>query len=268
MSYTWRIAADSKAVDIQMKTFRGEQGPAGPQGETGAAGPQGARGEQGVQGEPGPQGPKGDSGEPGPQGETGPKGDPFTYADFTPEQLEALRGPAGVGEGGLGLPAVTESDNGKIPVVANGMWTIGENFGGGPAFSADIVVSENVNIYRLTGINPIEYNFFIYQVKRPSGFTGNLNMSFFRSKNCEITSTGYFSISDHSEDGGIIIVRPVQSIPMCLRMRFSNTSALIATSPNNVWYLTAGLNEPFIEIKKSDGTDILAETKICIRGYK
>ena len=31
----------------------------------------------------------------GPQGEPGPKGDPFTYADFTPEQLEALKGPKG-----------------------------------------------------------------------------------------------------------------------------------------------------------------------------
>ena len=30
-----------------------------------------------------------------PKGEIGPKGDPFTYADFTPKQLEALRGPAG-----------------------------------------------------------------------------------------------------------------------------------------------------------------------------
>ncbi|MDD6693546.1 MAG: hypothetical protein PUE38_04150 [Olsenella sp.] len=28
-------------------------------------------------------------------GERGPKGDPFTYEDFTPEQLEALRGPKG-----------------------------------------------------------------------------------------------------------------------------------------------------------------------------
>ena len=31
----------------------------------------------------------------GPQGEPGPKGAPFTYADFTPEQLEALKGPKG-----------------------------------------------------------------------------------------------------------------------------------------------------------------------------
>lgn len=38
------------------------------------------------------QGPKGDKGDIGPQG---PKGDPFTYADFTSEQLEDLTGPQG-----------------------------------------------------------------------------------------------------------------------------------------------------------------------------
>lgn len=32
----------------------------------------------------------------GPQGVQGVKGDPFTYADFTPAQLEALRGPQGI----------------------------------------------------------------------------------------------------------------------------------------------------------------------------
>ena len=31
----------------------------------------------------------------GPQGEPGPKGDPFRYEDFTPEQLQALKGPKG-----------------------------------------------------------------------------------------------------------------------------------------------------------------------------
>ena len=31
----------------------------------------------------------------GPQGEPGPKGDPFRYEDFTPEQLESLKGPKG-----------------------------------------------------------------------------------------------------------------------------------------------------------------------------
>ena len=40
-------------------------------------------------GVPGPQGPQ------GPQGIQGEKGDPFTYADFTEEQLSALTGPQG-----------------------------------------------------------------------------------------------------------------------------------------------------------------------------
>ena len=31
----------------------------------------------------------------GPRGERGPKGAPFTYDDFTPEQLESLKGPKG-----------------------------------------------------------------------------------------------------------------------------------------------------------------------------
>ena len=47
------------------------------------------------QGTVGPRGPQGLPGETGPQGEQGPKGDPFTYDDFTPEQLEALTGPQG-----------------------------------------------------------------------------------------------------------------------------------------------------------------------------
>ena len=53
---------------------------------------------KGPQGEPGPQGPQGEKGPQGPQGEQGvqgPKGDAFTYDDFTPEQLAALKGPKG-----------------------------------------------------------------------------------------------------------------------------------------------------------------------------
>ena len=39
---------------------------------------------------------------PGEQGKQGPKGDPFRYEDFTPEQLQALKGPKGdKGEDGL-----------------------------------------------------------------------------------------------------------------------------------------------------------------------
>lgn len=42
------------------------------------------------------KGEKGDIGEQGPQGEKGEKGDAFAYADFTLEQLEGLRGPQGI----------------------------------------------------------------------------------------------------------------------------------------------------------------------------
>ena len=86
------------------KGDKGETGPIGPQGEQGETGPkgdtgpQGERGPQGIQGIQGPKGDKGDTGATGATGATGPqgpKGDAFTYADFTPAQLEALTGPQG-----------------------------------------------------------------------------------------------------------------------------------------------------------------------------
>lgn len=73
----------------------GETGPQGPQGEIGPRGPQGIQGPKGDTGATGAQGPKGDQGDVGPQGPQGPKGDAFTYADFTADQLAALKGPKG-----------------------------------------------------------------------------------------------------------------------------------------------------------------------------
>ena len=64
-------------------------------GEKGDKGDTGPQGPQGIQGEIGPQGPKGDKGDQGLQGPKGDKGDAFTYEDFTPEQLAALKGPKG-----------------------------------------------------------------------------------------------------------------------------------------------------------------------------
>lgn len=72
-----------------LKGDTGEQGTQGPKGDTGATGP------QGPQGATGEQGPKGDTGDTGPKGDKGDKGDAFTYADFTPEQLAALKGATG-----------------------------------------------------------------------------------------------------------------------------------------------------------------------------
>lgn len=63
-----------KVIEVTIPGSRGLQGEVGPQGP---------------QGEPGPKGDKGD------QGPKGDKGDPFTYADFTADQLEGLKGPKG-----------------------------------------------------------------------------------------------------------------------------------------------------------------------------
>lgn len=86
------------------KGDKGDAGPQGPQGEPGPQGPKGDKGDtgpagpKGDQGATGPAGPKGDTGEQGlkgDKGEKGDKGDAFTYADFTAEQLSALKGPKG-----------------------------------------------------------------------------------------------------------------------------------------------------------------------------
>lgn len=86
-------AAQAVADEVQRRLdngdFVGPQGPQGDRGETGQIGPQGPKGEKGDKGD------TGEKGDTGPQGETGAKGDAFTFDDFTPEQLESLRGPKG-----------------------------------------------------------------------------------------------------------------------------------------------------------------------------
>lgn len=89
------------------------------------AGPAGRDGRDGLTG---PEGPRGPQGEPGPKGEQGPKGDAFTYEDFTPEQLEALKGPRGAdgdigptgpqGNTGLQGPKGDPGDNVNLETVA------------------------------------------------------------------------------------------------------------------------------------------------------
>ena len=56
----------------------------------------------------------GQRGEKGLQGAPGVKGDPFTYADFTAEQLAALKGPAGAN--GVS-PTVSTSKSGKVTTI-------------------------------------------------------------------------------------------------------------------------------------------------------
>ena len=58
----------------------------------------------------------------GPQGEPGLKGDPFTYADFTPEQLGALKGPKGdKGEDGRDGASAT-ADNAHQLLLNGNVW--------------------------------------------------------------------------------------------------------------------------------------------------
>ncbi len=70
----------------QLAALKGDKGDKGDPGEKGA---------QGDKGEPGSKGDKGDPGAAGSPGAKGDKGDPFTYADFTEEQLAALKGEKG-----------------------------------------------------------------------------------------------------------------------------------------------------------------------------
>ena len=60
----------------------------------GDTGPQGQQGVQGVKGEKGEKGDTGPQGAHGIQGDKGDKGDPFTYGDFTQDQIAELQRPA------------------------------------------------------------------------------------------------------------------------------------------------------------------------------
>lgn len=70
---------DGATIDFNFSNLKGLPGPTGPIGPVGPIGPQGETGPAGQKGEEGPQ---------------GPKGDPFTYDDFTSEEIEGLKKPA------------------------------------------------------------------------------------------------------------------------------------------------------------------------------
>lgn len=64
----------------------------------------------------------GAQGLPGEQGTQGPKGDPFRYEDFTPEQLQALKGPKGdKGEDGRDGASAT-ADNAHQLLLQGNVW--------------------------------------------------------------------------------------------------------------------------------------------------
>lgn len=98
-----KVQTDLKSyVQDNDELFKGDKGDKGDVGEQGPKGDKGEIGPQGVQGPPGKDGINGVDGidgKPGIDGKDGAdgaKGEPFRYDDFTPEQLEALRGPQGL----------------------------------------------------------------------------------------------------------------------------------------------------------------------------
>ena len=110
---------------VNIKGEKGDTGPQGPKGDkgdagdTGPQGPQGQKGDKGDPGDPGPQGPKGEKGDTGPRGPAGPKGDTGATGATGPKGDTGPRGPAGAD--GTGLPAPSDGDAGKVPVVQSDM---------------------------------------------------------------------------------------------------------------------------------------------------
>ena len=117
--YIWSESQQDYTSIGKLQGPAGPTGPQGPKGDTGATGPQGVQGPKGEPGETGPQGPA------GADGAQGPKGDPFTYDDFTEEQLAALTGPQGpkgdTGDTGPQGPKGDQGDTGpQGPAGADG----------------------------------------------------------------------------------------------------------------------------------------------------
>ena len=127
----------------QLKNLKGETGPQGARGLKGDKGDKGDRGEQGLQGIKGEKGEKGDKGD---------KGDPFTYSDFTPEQLAGLRGEKGDdgvnGKDGYtpqkGVDYFTDEDVAglNIPVVDPVFTSESENAQSGKAVAKYVVTEQ------------------------------------------------------------------------------------------------------------------------------
>ena len=157
------IAAETKKIAQSVRTdadngnFKGEKGDTGPQGDKGEKGDTGEQGVQGMQGEKGDKGDKGapfiyadftleqlaalkgekgDIGDTGPQGEKGEKGDAFTYEDFTLEQLAGLKGE----KGDPGEVTISYADN---------------------TFSNAIKVNKSASVLVLNDVSPVPHNILL-----------------------------------------------------------------------------------------------------------
>lgn len=143
-------------------------------------------GRDGRDGLTGPEGPRGPQGEPGPKGEQGPKGDAFTYEDFTPEQLEALKGPRGA-DGDIG-PTGPQGNTGL-------QGPKGEPGKDGKPFTYDMFTQEQLEALKGpkgdTGLQgpkgePFRYEDFtpeqLEKLKGPAGTGGSVDLSAYTTK--------------------------------------------------------------------------------------
>lgn len=130
-----KLIANSVRIDADNGNFKGEKGDTGPKGDKGEKGDTGEQGVQGI------------------QGEKGDKGDPFTYSDFTPEQLAVLKGEKGDngidGEDGYtpqkGVDYFTDEDIArlKIPSVDQTYTPDSENAQSGFAVAQAVAIEKN-----------------------------------------------------------------------------------------------------------------------------
>lgn len=126
-------------------------------------GPKGDTGIQGPKGPIGPQGPQGNN------GATGPKGDPFTYEDFTVEQLEGLRGPQG--ESGPQGPIGNTGPQGESVTISKVNATIDNNVGV-PSVTVDLGGTELNRTFTFNFKN-IKGEQGIQGIRGPKGDTGS-----------------------------------------------------------------------------------------------
>lgn len=106
------------------------------------------KGDKGEQGEPGTRGEKGEKGEKGDKGE---KGNAFTYADFTPDQLAALKGEKG-DTGSQGEPGPPGKD-GVTPEILEGELVEVPSAGVGTDISLGITGATVGQIAKITAVD-------------------------------------------------------------------------------------------------------------------
>lgn len=97
-----------------------------------------------LKGDKGDTGAKGDKGEKGDTGAKGDKGDPFTYSDFTPEQLTALKG----NKGDRGDTGAKGAD-GITPTLR-----VGSTSTGNAGTNANVTMTDSNNVYTLNFVIP------------------------------------------------------------------------------------------------------------------